>query len=1019
MWRWLSAVRTQERGRFAFFLGLGVLLGMAQTAGQAAADTLFLARLGSQHLPLTWVLASAVTVLASFLYALRVGRQRNDRVFIEVLLVFAAGVAAAWVALRAGYTAALPALQCLYYAAQAVLVSHFWSFAGDFFDTLAAKRLVPSFAVGMSLGSAAGGALAGVVNDAWSTEAVLGAWTVGLAATAVFVIAGRSRFPRWRSLSPGEADEASVAGMSAAVRYVRRSPLGRWLVVSALAMVLAMFVMQYLYLDVFQRAFPDEAALGRFVGNYLFFSNLVEMAVEVAVTPVLIRRVGVPTANLVHPGLSVLAFGGLFASYRLPAGVAARANRELLDNALSGPIRNLSYNALPQRFRARVRAFLEGIVIYSGMSLAGLALLAARGLDTRELCAAGAALAVVYGFANLRVRRAYLNALATELRAGRLDLRELQHEIGAGEVAQLAAIFERLVREEEAAPSGALLALPPLLVEHGLAEPVRAALAHPSPRMRAACLEALAEADASDTATWRSGLEDPDPGVRCAAARALPDAALAELEAPLRARLADADADVRAEAARRLGAAGAATLASMLEAPEPETALAALRALADERVVQGEALSEGVAARLSDPDPRLRAAALAALAQGRPARLGLDELGSLVADPDASVRRAALRVLARRGGDGLEPALAHALRDGARDVRTEAVLALAARGEAGVAAASEQLAAPEESAVRAALRVLGASGTPRARVRLRAEYAARVREAWESLLLARALPAGGAHGFLHLACVDDFARSLRIAFRALARLEDERVVRSVDRALRFAGGRGTADALEVISHLGDREASRVLVLLLERIPVEEKLASLRSVAEPPRDETEALARARKLGSPWVRLALGDAAESSAETAARESTMERLLSLRQVSLFAGLSLERLQAIERITTDAEYVKGEVMMREGEPGDDLYLLVEGEVDVVKGAGTPAEEHLNRLGPGSYVGEMAVLDGGLRSATIVATSHVRVLVLAGPRLRELVHEMPDLAFDLFRVLTERLRGVEERLVQTGARTA
>jgi hypothetical protein len=96
-------------------------------------------------------------------------------------------------------------------------------------------------------------------------------------------------------------------------------------------------------------------------------------------------------------------------------------------------VRTLAANALPQRFRSRVRAFLEGIVVYSGMSLAGAVLLAAGTLPADALAAAGAAFALLYLFANLAVRRHYVAAIVTELRAGRLDLHELQSEIGARE----------------------------------------------------------------------------------------------------------------------------------------------------------------------------------------------------------------------------------------------------------------------------------------------------------------------------------------------------------------------------------------------------------------------------------------------------------------------------------------------------------------------------------------------------------------------------------------------------------
>jgi hypothetical protein len=394
------------------------------------------------------------------------------------------------------------------------------------------------------------------------------------------------------------------------------------------------------------------------------------------------------------------------------------------------------------------------------------------------------------------------------------------------------------------------------------------------------------------------------------------------------------------------------------------------------------------------------------------------------------VRRAALRLLAGRAGDEAAGALARALRDPVRDVRHAAVSALAARGRAGARAARELLAAPEERAVAAGLRALAGAEAREARGWLRAAYAACVREAWEALLLARAdfaaagaaapgppavaapEPAALALRFLPVACADAFARSLRLAFHALVQLEGRAVVHSVQRALRHAPGRARADALEVLTHLGEREASQALAVLLEAGPIEDKLAALRRLGAPPRDAGEALARAAAHPAPWVRRAARAAADSGADPE-EIATMQRLLALRQVSLLSGLSLERLQAVERIASEAEYVKGEVIVREGEPGDELYLLVDGAVDVIKHAGTPGEERVNALGAGAYFGEMAVLDGSPRSATVVAASDARVLVLAGSRLRELVHEMPELAFDLLRVLAERLRRAEGRAAE------
>lgn len=140
-------------------------------------------------------------------------------------------------------------------------------------------------------------------------------------------------------------------------------------------------------------------------------------------------------------------------------------------------------------------------------------------------------------------------------------------------------------------------------------------------------------------------------------------------------------------------------------------------------------------------------------------------------------------------------------------------------------------------------------------------------------------------------------------------------------------------------------------------------------------------------------------------------MERLVFLRGVTLFSNLSLDQLEAVERITREEPFVENERIVREGDPGEQLYLVLEGEISIYKDLGGPGETRLNVLGPGSYFGEMSILDHRPRSATAVATRASRVLVLEGDRLRELVLEQPELSFEILRVLTARVRAAEGRL--------
>lgn len=1011
MARLIADVRGHERARFRFFFTLSALLGAAQVVGVAASESIFLARHGVQWLPHTFVAASFATVFFSWLYASVVGRVRNDWIFWRMLFTAAAILLVAAAGLRAGWPALAPALVCLYWVNYAVFLNHFWTFASDYFDTVSSKRLFPLFTVGASLGSIAGGAVTALAGRLLPAEVLVVLWGGCLVSAGVLLRTHRRRLRRWGPLALQESDDTSLEGIAGAMRVARGTPLGRRLALSALAMVLSLFVLQYLYSDVFVRSFPTAGELAFFFGVYLFVTNLVEVAVELWVTPALIGRFGVAGAHVVHPLLTVLSFAALAVDYRLPAAVAARANRELLENAMAGPVRNLVYNALPAGVRGPTRAFLEGMVVYSGMAVAGLLLLLLAGrLDPLWLCAAGGATALLYLAANLGVRRQYLRTLVAELRAGRLDLDSLSGELSAWQLGRLASLWRGMLQAHDAHAAAFAPQLAPRLAAHGEVAALRAGLDHGDPRVRRACVSALGTVHGlgSEEALLLA-LEDGHPRVRLVAVETLPEPGAGTVRAALERRLADPAPRVRAAAASRLGEAGHATLRDMLGAPDVARVRAALAFLP-------AALLECALPLVDHADPRIQAAALrAAVRLARPVPLARARLEKLAEHPSADVRRATVAALATRAGEGTLATLAGHLADPARAVRDAAAEALAALGDAGVEAARPCLRAQTAGAVRAAIRTLAEARTPTAERLLDEELAYRVRQAWWCLGALQRLPhparPGRAAAFLVAALADALARHWRLAFEVLHHTEDRVVMRSVEKVLRFETARARGDALEVLSNLGDRETARLLVLMAEAGPVEEKLRVAAESVVLPADGAAALEAARRLPDRWVRMAfeLDDAPPEC--RAALEDDMEKLLALKQIPLFAPFDLEQLEALSRVARETTRSPGDPIVREGDAGGDLYVVLSGTVRVVKNHGTPDALHLGDLGPGSYFGEMAIFDERPRSATVIANEPTRVLVLAGDRLKELVVQSPEIAFQIFEVLTTRIREVERRL--------
>jgi CRP/FNR family transcriptional regulator, cyclic AMP receptor protein len=131
-----------------------------------------------------------------------------------------------------------------------------------------------------------------------------------------------------------------------------------------------------------------------------------------------------------------------------------------------------------------------------------------------------------------------------------------------------------------------------------------------------------------------------------------------------------------------------------------------------------------------------------------------------------------------------------------------------------------------------------------------------------------------------------------------------------------------------------------------------------------------------------------------------TTVEKVLFLKGIDLFSAMPGEDLAQVALVTEELRRGAGEVVIREGEPGESLYLLVEGRVAVLKGDSQVAE-----LGEREVFGEMALLDPGPRSATVRAKTDVTLLTIRSEDFGDIMAEKPEIARGVIQVLTRRLR--------------
>ena len=123
-------------------------------------------------------------------------------------------------------------------------------------------------------------------------------------------------------------------------------------------------------------------------------------------------------------------------------------------------------------------------------------------------------------------------------------------------------------------------------------------------------------------------------------------------------------------------------------------------------------------------------------------------------------------------------------------------------------------------------------------------------------------------------------------------------------------------------------------------------------------------------------------------------------LRAIPLFAGMTDRSLDSIAELAREASYDPASVIVREGEAGDSFVVIISGGATVEQDGRT-----LNRLGPGDFLGEIALIDGGVRTATVTATEPIAALVIDRAGFQRLMDEHPVVRHDLVSALTQRLR--------------
>jgi len=985
------------------------------TLGNTGVETLFFSRYGVQFLPYMYMALGVLSFFITLGITALLGKVRHERLFVILPIAMAAVLVGGWALIFTNLSVVYPALWLGMAILDSLISLVVWGLASMMCNTRQSKRLFPLFNTGRILGAVLGGFGTSLLVKWIGTESLLlvMAATMLVAFGAGRALVGQRSRQEVRSRRGRRTQPGILAEMQKGFQFVRRSELMRLVSASAILFSVLYFSIALPFSKAATVEFANEDALAGFLGLFNAISTGGAFLASLFLANRLFARFGIMPMILLLPIIYLIGFGTLAVYEIFVVIVAFRFIQTLWITGIASSAWQTMFNPVPPERRDQVRVFIDGVPSKAGTFIAGVILFVGeQTFSPQQLYIVGLAAAVITLVVIWRAGLAYKHALVDALRAGRPTLFTIEEEPFGG--------FQQDATTIEVAVDS---------------------MRHSDPLVRRTAAEILGTLDTPSVQdTLVTALDDPESDVRVVALQSLARAKVSSALLEVTSRLGDPEAEVRAQAIETMRTLTnypqglKAHLEPLLNDPNAFVrcrAAVGLLQLGDHPEARNLLRSTSV---LGEQDDRIHAIrAMAEWGDQEAFILIENELNDQYAP--TPVRRAAAIALGSCGTTALDTVL-DTLADEDSGVREGAILGLSRLGTQPLAGVLTKLADPasEDGALQALayLPVFQAEEQLRQYAQKRIASALRYNNLWRSVdshaqedalqLLADSLRARARHDCLN-------------ALQALSLLNDHETISIAMDNLQSKDADQRANALETLETIRDASLIRSLLeiwepaeandedlqlgkIIIDLIDHEEKdwlraCAVFALSSEITQNADNLISHiAQTDNDPFVREVAAQKLRNGKpmNTITTLSIMERILLLQRVPLLADLSPADLKRVAAIASEHHFLDGEVIFEQDEPGDEMYVVVSGEVRVLVRSGEDGEREVARRRAGETVGEMSVISGSPRSAALFAAGDVHMLCLDQKSFEGLLRERPEVSLAVMRMLCERLRQASQR---------
>ena len=1062
--KWLN-IYQDERD---LFLWSAVLLFIIRTSSilfNNFAETAFLKRFGVEYLPIVYIINSiSAFVIMGFIAGIMV-RLPANRLLKYLFLFCGISVGGLYFVIPLGFDLLYPLLFILKAQYEVLLALVFYSLINDLFNTRQSKRLFPLITAGGVLGSIIGSFgtpfLINTIHIHLDKLLLiyLGTTTLG----AIAVIRMGTRFP---TLLLSDKDpkkrkqRTSIAQeFKKVIPLIKESRLVKILIMLTLMPNVVIPIINYQFNYAIDQSFATEGLMIQFFGYFRGAMNVISLLILLFVGR-LYGRWGLPVALMFHPINYMFAFIAFLLSFDLFSAIYARTSTNVLRTTMNVPASNILMGLFPKSYRNVIRPFLRGTVVRIGVLMgAGFIMLSEGLVHPRYLSLVAMIFVGGWIITTFFLKRGYSKILLDLISRNMLDLKSMEDK-DVGHVFNDKKVQDQLVQAFLSARGNDCLWYARLLKSlgvQGLDGYILSTLKNQGNMTKIELLSMLSP-QAGDEAI-RVFKELAEPG--------RPDLMAALVKAANRLD-SGLSSDFKTEVFKTTKYPEVKAYAvTGLYQQDPEKYREIIDTWLDEDditerkagvIAAGESGEDAYISRLEKMLGAEKNGPILPFVLAGLNRLGAPDMNTLahtyLSHPMESVRMAALEAFEIEDDDDLRTVI-DLLNDPSNHVHEKAKHRLESSSYQNAQLLVESLTIPRRK-VRDGLFYLLESMDIKnldvfraARFQLERSY----RNMAEAETL-RLIPESRERDLLLDHLEQKSKVRLENALRVLATQDRSGQTRTIWRGISSADLRQRSNSLEALEDLLDPSLSRIIMPLLEDLPPSQCLAVGRKKFKlPDFDSDPASIYPHLLAKQnWVTVVLTlylvshqgvdevvkEAVEDLTgsenvyicqmaqcvfdlkqdrpvkkedEMGTEISVPDKILHLRRIKIFEGLSITELAAVASVTEEIVFQPGETVIKEGEPGETMYLILEGEVSVNKGQEQGHEIELDRISAGDYFGEMALFEDIPRSATIRTQKETRLLMLHKREFAEIVREYPQIALHICRVLGARLRKLHDKV--------